>query len=58
MHGKFGVSAAEACNEVVFEGANGTLSSIASVDVWGDQLEVDVVLREQLFEDLINISSL
>jgi hypothetical protein len=37
---------------VIFESADGSLGRIAAVDVWRDQLEIDVLLLQKIFECL------
>ena len=52
MEWEVGVSAAEACNEVIFEGANGAFSRVAAMDAGRGQLEVDICFVEEVFEGL------
>jgi hypothetical protein len=49
MQGKVGVSAAEACDEMVFERADRTFGCIAAVDLRGYKLVVDCFLGEVVF---------
>lgn len=51
MKGKIGVGAAETGNEMVFEDADGAFGTVASVGVRWDELKVNVVVGEKLFED-------
>jgi hypothetical protein len=44
------VGAAEASNEVVFEGANGSLCSVASMDMRWCELEVNGIVRHELLQ--------
>jgi hypothetical protein len=44
VNGEVFIDATEACNEVILKGADGTFGSIAAVDSWWDQLEVDVLV--------------
>jgi hypothetical protein len=50
MERKVGVCGAKSCNEMVFERADGTLSSIATVNSRGGKLKVDVLGVKELFE--------
>jgi len=43
VNGEQFVGAAESTNEVIFEGANGAFGSIAPMDMWWDQLKIDVL---------------
>ena len=44
MDGECWIGGAEAGDEVIFECANGTFCGVASMGVWGDKLEVNVLL--------------
>jgi len=44
------VGAAEAGDEVVLERADCSFSGIASVHVWGHQLEIDVFISHELLQ--------
>ena len=48
--GKIGVCGTEACDEVVFEGADGTFGSVATVHARGDQLVVCLFLGHEGLE--------
>ena len=50
MEGEVGVCAAEGCNKVVLEGADGALSSVATVDVGRRELVVNIVVGEEVAE--------
>ena len=52
MQGKVFVDAAEAGNEVVLKGANGTFGSIAVMNAGWCKLEVNVLITKVLFEGL------
>ena len=52
MEGKFRVCRAEACDEVVFEGAYCAFSGIVSVCAGGNKLKLCVLLVEVVFECL------
>ena len=51
MEWEVGVNAAESGNEMVFEGADGSLSGIATVDSRWDKLIVDCLSSEEVLED-------
>jgi hypothetical protein len=44
------VGAAQASNEVIFEGANGAFRRLATVNTWRHELEIDVLITKELFE--------
>jgi hypothetical protein len=44
------VDAAEACNKMVFECANSTFSSIATMNSWWNKLEVDSLIMHKILE--------
>jgi hypothetical protein len=50
MQGKVLVSTTEASNEVILEGADGPFRRIASVDMWGNKLKVNGLLRQVVLE--------
>ena len=50
MQGEVFVDAAQAGNEVIFERADGTFGSVASMHAGGYQLEVDTFVDEKGFE--------
>ena len=47
---KMGIGGTETRNEVVFEGSDGALCSVATVDTWWGELKIDVVFREKFLE--------
>jgi hypothetical protein len=47
---EFGVGAAQASNEVIFEGVNGAFRCVGMVITWRDELEIDVLVTKELFE--------
>lgn len=49
MQRKVFVGAAEAGNEMVFEGADGASSGVSLVEVWRHQLEINVLFMHVLF---------
>ena len=51
MERKFFVDAAQAGDEVVLKGADRSLGGVASMHVWWDELVVDVLVGEELFEN-------
>jgi hypothetical protein len=44
------VGAAKSCNQMVLEGSDGPFCSIAPMDSWGNQLEVDGFLMEEVLQ--------
>jgi hypothetical protein len=50
--GKFRVSDAQGSDEMAFEGLNGTFSSVTTMKVWWNQLVLDFVLKESLFQSM------
>ena len=52
MEGKVFIGAAEASDEVVFVGPNGTFGGVAAVAVGRDQLEIYGGVMEEIFEGL------
>ena len=50
MEGGFGVCSAEDGDEVIFERLDGPFSGIATMDVWGHQLEVNAFFADCVFE--------
>ena len=53
-----GITGCKACNEVVFPGLDGAFGSVASVDVRGDTLEVDVIFPEWIFNSSDHLLSM
>ena len=51
MKGERSVGGAEASNEVVLEGADGTFGCISSVAVRWHQLEIDFLIVHEVFKD-------
>jgi hypothetical protein len=51
MQGKVGIDATEPSNKVILPGSDGPFSGVASVNGRGDQLEVDIDVRHELFQD-------
>ena len=45
------VGAAEPGNKMVFECANGSFGGVSSVDMWWHELEGDLLIMEELFEN-------
>ena len=45
-----GVGAAEACDEVVFEGSDGPFGGVPAMDVWRGKLEIEVLGVHELLE--------
>ena len=52
MERKSFIGTAEATNEVVFEGVDGTFGGIAVVDVRGDKLKINLLLMHELLENV------
>ncbi len=50
MDRKIRIQAAKACNKMIFESADGSFSSIASMNPRWYKLEVDVISMHELFE--------
>ena len=50
MEGEVFVDTAEACNEVIFECADGTLSCILVVHAGRDELEVYICIGHKIFQ--------
>ncbi len=48
MNGECGVNAAQSSNEMILDSTDCALSGVASMDVWGYELEVDRVFLESL----------
>ena len=52
MEGEVWISCAEACNEVVFEGADCPFGIVAAMYAWGYKLKFRVLLMEVIFKSL------
>jgi hypothetical protein len=50
MKGEVFVNAAEASNEMIFEGPNGAFRGIATMHARRSKLEVNILIAEELFE--------
>ena len=55
MEWKTRVGGAKACDEMVFECADGAFGCIASMDAWWGELEFDVFRAEKLFENITSL---
>ena len=51
MEREFGINGAKICIEVVFEGSDGSFSSIGAMGSGRNELKVDVRFLEKVFED-------
>ena len=51
MERERGVGAAEASDKMIFERSDGAFCGIATMDTWGNELEIDVFVAHVLLED-------
>ena len=48
----FGISCAETCNKVVFKSLDGSFCSFPEMDMRGNKLVGDILLKEGILEDI------